>query len=165
MSTGKLNCQGSLAHPGAVKKSHLPNTTETRVKKRFLWATLLGKGLNYLLHRHRRNTRISPVNKIWVKIHFWSLRMWRHHGCQDYFSLAKEIIVVVIVLVFHWWLYNKHNKHLWIMFYLFMIKLILISTWTHEDKVLIHMQACNILYVIRKPSFSRTLLWFKVLFL
>ena len=60
-----------------------------------------------LLHRQRWNSKISPVTKIWypVKIPFLSFIIWRYHGCHDYFSLAKQILV----LKFYRCPFNKQN--------------------------------------------------------
>ena len=112
----------------------------------------------YLLYRHRWNTRIFPVTKIWypVKIQFLSFT------CEDMAvvmatsvsanrktaSQHLAISVFIINRILH--------ACLWIQIFLLMFNSIShewaqqtseISSWTLEDKICIHAHAFNILYI------------------
>ena len=120
-------------------------------KVQIAWSFHVSRQLIWKQNRHRWNTRIFPVTKIWypVKTQFLSFT------CED-------ITVVMVTSI------SAHRKrasqHLAIVVYI--INRILharlwicilsstreISSWTREDKIRIHVRACNILYFFARPS-------------
>ena len=112
-----------------------------------------------LLYRHRWNTRIYPVTKIWypVKIQFLSFTFEditvvmatsvsasRKRASQH---LAIAVYIVNRILHARLWIRILSSR-----VQLDMSRVSAISSWTREDKIRIHKRACNILCLLSSNS-------------